>query len=86
MKYSDFDQSLYELDPNTSFTGGSIFGLSFGFDGGLKYSIDNIGTFYFDVSVGYVILAQRSQNTVYSDLFRPLLFAANLGYRYDIIW
>lgn len=83
MTYAPYDQTLYKLAENTRLDG-SIFSLSFGLNGGVKYSTATSGTFYFDVSMAYAMLAQPSSNTVYTNMYRPLYFGFNLGYRRDL--
>ena len=88
-RYDGFDEVLYELQDGGS-QRGTIFSLGFGLGGGLKYSVENTGTFYFDLSLAYIIFGQAS-NQVAEDaanigLYRPLLFTFNLGYRRDISW
>ncbi len=88
-RYEDFDDVLYELDGGAP-QRGTIFSLGFGLGGGVKYSVENLGTFYFDLSLAYILLGQAS-NTVANQvastgLYQPLLFTFNVGYRRDIAW
>ncbi|MFT5858502.1 MAG: hypothetical protein ACI865_000590 [Flavobacteriaceae bacterium] len=83
--YDDFDDQLYAIS-DLDRVDGKIFGLGAGLAGGVKYSVPRLGTFYFDLSVSYMFLAQGSQQNVYSDLYSSLLFNMALGYRYDIVW
>lgn len=84
-EYTPFDEALYEVDDSYR-PEGSIFSLGFGLGGGVKYSTAISGTFYFDLSLAYMIFAQGSTNNVYGELYNPLLFNFNLGYRKDILW
>lgn len=89
-RYDEYDQTLYTID-DAGVQRGTIFSLGFGLGGGLKYSMENVGTFYFDMSLAYVIFGQASNNAAAqqfgdSGLYRPLLFTFNLGYRRDISW
>ncbi len=88
-RYADFNETLYELDDGGA-QRGTIFSLAFGLGGGLKYSVENAGTFYFDMSLAYVILGQASnqvaQQAANVGLYSPLLFSFNMGYRRDISW
>jgi len=84
-KYDAYDESLYELDELSRYNG-SIFSLGFGLGGGVKYSTGRFGTFYFDLNLAYMIFAQGSSDSVYGDLYNPLIFNFNLGYRKDILW
>ena len=83
--YSEFDESLYELDPNSRMEG-SIFSLGFGLNGGVKYSNPPYGTFYLDCGMNYLIFAQGSTSSVSGELYNQLLFNVNIGYRKDILW
>jgi hypothetical protein len=83
--YEPFDEVKYEIDNSTRLDG-SIFSLGFGLGGGVKYSTAISGTFYFDVSLAYMIFGQTSTTGVYTNLYNPLIFNFNLGYRKDIIW
>ncbi len=89
-RYEGFDETLYELQDSGS-QRGTIFSLGFGLGGGLKYSMENIGTFYFDLSLAYIIFGQASNTAAAQQfgengLYRPLLFTFNLGFRRDISW
>lgn len=84
-EYSPYDEALYEID-DASRMEGSIFSFGFGLAGGVKYSSASAGTFYMDVSMSYMILAQGSTNTIYAGLYNPLLFGVNIGYRKDLFW
>lgn len=83
--YDKFDDQLYQIDDLVR-VDGKIFGLGAGLAGGVKYSLPRVGTFYFDLNISYMFLAQGSQANVYSDLYSSLLFNMALGYRYDIVW
>lgn len=89
-RYDDFDETLYNLQ-TTGAQRGAIFSLGFGLGGGVKYSLENVGTFYFDMSLAYIIFGQASNAAAAAQfstggLYRPLLFTFNLGYRRDIAW
>lgn len=88
-EYEGFDETLYELESSGA-QRGTIFSLGFGLSGGLKYSLEDVGTFYFDMALGYVIFGQASNSVAEQaavvGLYRPLLFTFNLGYRRDISW
>jgi len=83
--YGDYDESIYRLD-DASRVDGSIFGLGAGLGGGVKYSDARLGTFYFDLNLNYVIFNIPSSINVYPNLYSPLIFNFNLGYRRDILW
>ncbi len=85
VNYDDFDETLYEIQPAERVDGG-IFGIGAGLLGGVKYSVPRYGTFYFDAGISYLFLVQGTQQNVYGALHSSLLFAMNLGYRYDIVW
>lgn len=83
--YAPYNEVNYEIDDNSRMDG-SIFSLGFGLGGGVKYSTAISGTFYFDVNIAYMIFAQASTNGIYGDLYNPLIFGFNLGWRKDIMW
>jgi hypothetical protein len=85
VEYDNFDETLYEIDPNSRLDG-AIFGAGISIGGGVKYSVPRVGTFYSDFNVGYMVLAQGSQQFVYSELYSNLMFTMNIGYRRDIVW
>jgi hypothetical protein len=89
-RYEGFDETLYELQ-STNGQRGSIFSLAFGLSGGVKYSLEEVGTFYFDMSLNYVIFGQASNEAAavqfqQGGLYQLLLFTFNMGYRRDITW
>lgn len=89
-KFEGYDEVLYELQDSDS-QRGTIFSLAFGLSGGVKYSVEELGTFYFDTALSYVIFGQASNNAAAQQfgnggLYRPLIFTFNIGYRYDIAW
>lgn len=92
VKFTDienYDATIYDLyvgdelvkDKSRAF--GSIFGLAFGLNAGIKNSF-YFGTLYLDAGISYPILAQPS-NTIasYSSMYQPLIFNINLGFRKD---
>jgi len=83
--YSDYDQSKYALiDPN-ELPKGSIFNLGVGLGGGVKHTLAGVGTLYLDANFAYLIFSRASNTTASSvNLFTPLLFSFNLGFRKDI--
>jgi hypothetical protein len=76
------DMSKYQL-PSGEELQGSIFNLSFGLNGGLKYTFPGYGTAYFETGVSYVLNAIPSNNTAagVGDLYSPLMFTFGLGFR-----
>lgn len=87
-QYFNFDETLYELQSGAD-RKGTIFSLAFGLGGGVKYSMEEIGTLYFDLGLNYVIFGQASNETAYiqlqqDGLYRSLLFNFNLGFRRDL--
>jgi hypothetical protein len=84
-EYGPYDEALYEIDIDSRMDG-SIFSFGFGLGGGVKYSSASSGTFYMDVSIAYLIFGQKSTAAVYQDLYNPLLFGVNFGYRKDLFW
>lgn len=82
-RYEEYDASLYEL-PSGEEQNGSIFSIALGLQGGLKYTDVSRGTFYFDVTGMYSILAAPSNQTAANtQLFSPLMFNFSFGYRKD---
>ncbi|MDG1334212.1 MAG: hypothetical protein P8P74_17900 [Crocinitomicaceae bacterium] len=84
-KYTDFDETKYEIDGSTS-RDGAIFSLGAGLLGGVKYTVPRVGTFYSDFSVSYMLLGQASENSTYTGLYSNLFFGINIGYRRDLFW
>ena len=81
----EYNEEYYEV--NDSYRpDGSIFSLGFGLGGGVKFSSGRAGTFYFDLSLAYMIFGQGSSDYVGLDMYNPLIFNFNLGYRRDILW
>lgn len=88
-RFEGYNETLYELQGGGA-QRGTIFSLGFGLGGGLKYSVEELGTFYFDTSLSYIIFGQPSNDAAFqavnTGLYRQLLFTFNLGYRRDISW
>jgi len=84
-KYSEFDEALYEI-PGATNRSEAIFGIGAGLMGGVKYTVPRIGTFYSDFSIGYMLLAQASDDNIYAGLYSNLLFGIQVGYRRDLFW
>ena len=90
-QYYGYDEELYELQPGSD-RKGSIFSFGFGLAGGGKYTMENVGTIYFDLSLSYLIFGQASNSMAetqfYQDygLFSPLLFNFALGFRRDLVF
>jgi len=88
MEYSPFDETLYEL-PQDYGRKASIISFGVGFNGGVKYSIERIGTVYLDLGLSYVIRAFQNNQLAVNEGFprlSPLLFNFNIGFRRDILW
>ncbi len=86
--YDTFDETLYELDEFSRYKT-TFFSLGFGLGGGVKYSSGRFGTFYFDLNLAYMIFAQSSNENIpgsVGDIYNPLIFNFNLGWRKDILW
>jgi outer membrane protein W len=70
------------------------FSIGAGLGGGVKYSFARYGTFYFDMSIDYIIFSQQSNNFTLLKVYpvtgerqwSPLIFSVSLGYRKDILW
>ncbi len=83
--YSDFDDTKYKVDESNN-RDGAIFAIGAGLQGGVKYSMPRVGTFYTDMSMGYMLLGQKSTVTTYDGLYSNLIFGINVGYRRDLFW
>lgn len=87
--YQGYDETLYELQDGSA-RKGSIFSLAFGLGGGAKYSMEGVGTIYFDLGLSYVLLYQASNSMAAAQfssaggLYSPLMFNFNLGFRRDL--
>lgn len=87
--YSDYDQSKYSLS-STDFPKGSIFNVGVGLGGGVKHTLAGIGTVYLDANFTYLIMSIPSNSTASiaagppSNMYSPLLFSFNLGFRKDL--
>lgn len=78
--YGDYDQSLYQLSI-TEVAKGSIFNIGFGLSGGVKNTFSGIGTLYFDAGFTYLIKSIASSNNISTNMYSPLLFTFNFGFR-----
>ena len=76
-------QNKYQLSPDEP-SKGKIISLAFGLQGGLKYTIPATGTFFFDVGGHYSIFGQASNNSISTNLYSPIFFTFNVGYRKDL--
>ncbi len=83
--YQSFDESAYKIDENSRIDG-SIFGIGVGLGGGVKYTFPRLGTMYFDLNLNYLLFGQPSSPTITGQLYSPLIFNFNIGYRRDLIW
>lgn len=63
---------------------GKIISIAMGLQGGMKYTIPATGTFYFDVNGQYSIFGQASSNNISTNLYSPLFFTLNVGFRKDL--
>lgn len=82
-KYDDYDQTKYALS-STELPKGSIFNVGVGLSGGLKHTLVGLGTFYVDAGFAYLLVSSASNTTAQSsNLYAPLLFSFNLGFRKD---
>lgn len=79
--FSNFDESKYKVNNK-----GTIFGLGAGLSGGVKYTFPRFGTIYTDVNLNYILLGTSSTPPPSGELFSPLVFNFNIGYRRDLIW
>lgn len=83
--YDPYDEGLYVVN-EASRMDGTIFGFGFGLGGGVKYTNQPIGTFYFDLNMNYMLFAQANTDFIYGDMYSSLIFNFNLGFRKDILW
>lgn len=83
--YQDFDESLYKLQDGLT-EKGRIIALNLGINAGVKNHF-SFGMLYFDMSLAYSLFAIPS-NTLASqgsqNLYTPLTFSFNLGFRKDL--
>lgn len=63
---------------------GKIISIAMGLQGGMKYTIPATGTFYFDINGQYSIFGQASNTNISTNLYSPLFFTINFGYRKDL--
>lgn len=83
--FSDYDEALYKL-PDDMSRKGSIMGLSLGLNAGIKNHF-TFGMLYFDMTLAYSLFAIPSNHMAQSlgpQLYTPLIFSFNLGFRKDI--
>ena len=85
VEYDPYDEAIFQV-AEASRLDGSIISLGFGLGGGAKYSTATMGTFYLDLNVAYMIFAQGNKNPLFTEMYNPLIFSLNLGYRKDIVW
>ncbi len=76
-------EANYQLPTNEP-EKGKIISIAMGLQGGMKYTIPATGTFYFDVNGQYSIFGQASNNNISTELYSPLFFTINIGYRKDL--
>ena len=76
-------EDKYQLSPNET-DKGKIISIAMGVQGGMKYTIPATGTFYFDVNGQYSIFGQASNSNISTELYSPLFFTFNIGYRKDL--
>jgi hypothetical protein len=76
-------EANYQLPTNEP-EKGKILSIAMGLQGGMKYTIPATGTFYFDVNGQYSIFGQASNNNISTELYSPLFFTINIGFRKDL--
>jgi hypothetical protein len=84
--YGEYDDTKYRL-PAGNDASGAVINFALGFNGGVKYSIPSLGTFYFDSNLNYILLALPSNQmaaTVVQNMGAQLLFSINIGFRKDL--
>lgn len=84
-KYSDYDESKYQIDHQTypaPDQKGTILGLMAGVSGGAKYTFAGRGTIYLDVNPSLMLFAMPSNNVAaMTSRYRQLIFNIGIGYR-----
>lgn len=84
--WGNISEADYSL-PSTELPRGSVFNVGFGLQGGVKHTFAGLGTLYLDADFVYLIMGYPSNSTAQtgaSDMWTPLLFSVNLGFRKDI--
>jgi hypothetical protein len=76
-------ENNYQLSPD-EIQNGKIISIAMGLQGGMKYTVPATGTFYFDINGQYSIFGQASNNNISTELYSPLFFTINLGFRKDL--
>jgi hypothetical protein len=76
-------EESYQLPVNEP-RNGRIISIAMGLQGGMKYTIPATGTFYLDIGGQYSIFGQASDNNISANLYSPLFFTINMGYRKDL--
>jgi hypothetical protein len=76
-------EANYQLPTNEP-EKGKILSIAMGLQGGMKFTIPATGTFYFDVNGQYSIFGQASNNNISTELYSPLFFTINIGFRKDL--
>ena len=77
-------ENNYELPQNTE-DKGKIISVALGLQGGVKYTFPARGTIYADITGSYALFAKASNNTAAnSNLYAPMIFIFNVGYRKDL--
>lgn len=84
-KFSDFDESKYQLSDGLT-SKGRILALNLGLNAGVKNHF-SFGMLYFDMTLGYSLFAIPSNAMAQQgggQLYSPLNFAFNMGFRKDL--
>ena len=86
--YADWNHSFNEANyENYGDAKGTILNLGVGLQGGLKYTLPSIGTFFCDFSGNYLVVGKASNDVIYESENYPfnsaILFTFNLGFRKD---
>ena len=89
--YDKFDDTgQYEWENNyellqTTEEKGKIISIALGLQGGVKYTFPARGTIFADLTGSYAIFGKASNQTAAnSNLYAPMIFSFNVGYRKDL--
>jgi len=84
-----YDDSKYTVDSEllskwSRKDEGSILRIQVAFNGGMKYTIPNFGSFFFDAGLYLTLLPMISSEDVPMSLYQSVYFNANIGFRKEL--
>jgi len=84
-----YDDSKYTIDSTllsqwSNRDQGSILRIQVAFNGGMKYTIPNVGSFFFDAGISLTLLPMVSNDAMPSPLYQSVFFNANIGFRKEL--